>query len=182
MKLDLLFTILDENHICYDIMPKEPVEETTMPVPQAEKESCGQYCQNNFDQLVYWSKNDEPVVCEIDDDYTNHYANYADHNESDTTVATYDRSLPNMNSDETDENGYSLYPTDNYHEDSAGETGCPSCIVQPYPVRVYTEEEAAHSSQARSYYSASVANLKKLFFFVFIKISFKTHFPRQPND
>jgi len=103
---------LDENHICYDIMPEQPVEETTMPVPQAEKESCGQYCQNNFDQLVYWSKDDEPVVCEIDDDYTNHYENYADHNESDTTMATYDRSLPNIISKETDENQWTQLELD----------------------------------------------------------------------
>ena len=134
-------------------MPKEePVEETTMPVPQAEKESCGQYCQNNFDQLVYWSKDDEPVVCEIDDDYSNHYENYADHNDSDTTVATFDRSLHETET----EGGYSLYPIDNHHGEVSGKTGCPACLVQPYPVRVYTEAEAAHSSQARSYYRATL--------------------------
>ena len=52
----------------------------------------GMYSQNNFDELVYWSEADEPEVCEIDDDYTNHYGDYA-HKDEETVV--YDRSLRN---------------------------------------------------------------------------------------
>ena len=100
---------MHENHICFDIMPKEPVEEVTMPVPVADDEG-GMYSQNNFDELVYWSESDEPEVCEIDDDYTNHYDNYAHEGENDDLTVNYDRSLRNSDGDSGEENeGYDYY-------------------------------------------------------------------------